>query len=130
MSVEKPLEKSIRGAFEAIFEALPPLDSPQFIDYLRTASAADLPAQVVARAYRQLCTAGREEAAQATVTRLVGSEYKYHYLASVRRLAKHSIGMRCKDYFRARKCFEHLSLCGEPEQTLDELRLSLCITSR
>lgn len=91
MSVEKPLEQSIRGAFEAIFEALPPLDSPQFIDYLRTASAANLPAQVVTRAYRQLCTAGRDEAAQATLVRLVGSEYKYHYLASVRRLAKHSI---------------------------------------
>jgi hypothetical protein len=91
MSVEKPLERSIRGAFDVIFEALPPLGSTQFIDYLRTASAADLPAQVVARAYRQLCIAGRDEAAQATLVRLVGSDNKYHYLASVRRLAKNSI---------------------------------------
>src|SRR5947209_2978358 len=91
MSVDSPLERSTQGAFDAIFEALPPLDSPQFIDYLRTASAAELPAQVVARAYRQLCTAGRDEAAQATLVRLVGSDNKYHYLASVRRLAKHSI---------------------------------------
>jgi hypothetical protein len=91
MSVDKPLEWSIQGAFDEIFEALPPLDSSQFINYLRTASAAELPAQVVARAYRQLCMAGSDEAAQATLIRLVGSDNKYHYLASVRRMAKHSI---------------------------------------
>lgn len=33
------------------------------------------------------------------------------------------LGMRCKDYLKARKCSERLSLSGEPEQTLDELRL-------
>jgi hypothetical protein len=91
MSVDKPLERSIQGAFDAIFEALPPLDSPQFIDHLRTASAAELPAQVVARAYRQLYTAGMDEVAQATLVRLVGSDNKYHYLAAVRRLAKYSV---------------------------------------
>jgi DNA-directed RNA polymerase specialized sigma24 family protein len=91
MSLDKPLERSIQGAFDAIFEALPPLSSPQFIDHLRTASAADLPAQVVARAYRQLCIAGMDDAARAALARLVGNDDKYHYLASVRRLAKHSV---------------------------------------
>lgn len=91
MSLDNPLERSSRGAFDAIFEALPPLDSPQFIDRLRNASATELPAQVVARAYRQLCAAGRDEAAQAALARLVASENKYHYLTSVRRLAIRSI---------------------------------------
>jgi transposase-like protein len=38
--------------------------------------------------------------------------------------------MRCKDYFRARKCVEYLLLSGDPEQALDELRLTSCVTPR
>jgi hypothetical protein len=38
--------------------------------------------------------------------------------------------MRCKDYFLARKCFEYLFLGGNPEQALDELRLTSRVTSR
>lgn len=37
--------------------------------------------------------------------------------------------MSCKDYFEARKVFEHLSLSGDPEQRSDKLRLPLRITS-
>ena len=28
--------------------------------------------------------------------------------------------MRCKDYFRARKCFEYLLLGSDPEQSLED----------
>jgi hypothetical protein len=37
--------------------------------------------------------------------------------------------MRCEDYFQARECFEQLSLCGDTEQALDDLRLPLRIAS-
>jgi hypothetical protein len=38
--------------------------------------------------------------------------------------------MRCKDYFRAQKCYEYLLLSGDPEQRCDERRLPSCITPR
>lgn len=38
--------------------------------------------------------------------------------------------MRCKNYFRARKCFEYLSPGGDPEQALDEYRLPSRVASR
>jgi hypothetical protein len=87
MKLEQPLTGTVADIFQGIFEALPPLDSPQYIAPLNTASATDLPAQVLARAYRQLCAAGSEDASRATLTRLVGSGGKYGYLAAVRRLA-------------------------------------------
>jgi hypothetical protein len=37
-------------------------------------------------------------------------------------------GMRCKDYFRARKSVECLSLSGNPEQRNDEERLPSRVT--
>jgi len=37
--------------------------------------------------------------------------------------------MRCKDYLKARKRIERLSLIGGPEQTLEKLRLPSCSTS-
>jgi hypothetical protein len=37
--------------------------------------------------------------------------------------------MRCEDYFQTWKCFERRSLSGDLEQTLDEPRLPLGITS-
>ncbi|MCA1568279.1 MAG: hypothetical protein LC803_22070 [Acidobacteria bacterium] len=63
------------------------MDSAQYLELLETATAADLPAQVLARAYRHLCVAGCEGAANATLARLVGSGGRYGYLASLRRLA-------------------------------------------
>jgi hypothetical protein len=38
--------------------------------------------------------------------------------------------MRCKDYFRAQKFFEYLSLSGDPEQRGDKRRLPSCIAFR
>jgi DNA-directed RNA polymerase specialized sigma24 family protein len=87
MKLEQPLTETAAETFNKVFEALPPLDSPQYIALLDTASAAELPAQVLARAYRQLCAAGSEEAARLTLKRLVGSGGKFGYLAAVRRLA-------------------------------------------
>lgn len=87
MTLDRSLTETTADMFSRVFEALPPLDSPQYIELLETASAAELPAQVLARAYRQLCVAGCEDAANATLARLVGSGGKYGYLAALRRLA-------------------------------------------
>jgi hypothetical protein len=75
-------------AFRTIFEALPPLDSPEYFEHLRMAAAQELPAQVLVRAYRQLSAARRTEAAHATLERLLGHDEKYGYLKAVRFLAK------------------------------------------
>ena len=87
MKLEQSLREPVADTFNRVFEALPPLNSPQYIALLNSASATDLPAQVLARAYRQLCAAGSEDASRATLARLVGSGGKYGYLAAVRRLA-------------------------------------------
>jgi hypothetical protein len=39
-------------------------------------------------------------------------------------------GMRCKDYYQAQNCFDYLLLSNDPEQTLDELRLTSSVTPR
>lgn len=72
--------------YNRIFSELPPLNSSEYMTLLETASASDLPAQVLARAFRQLIVSGSEIAANATLARLVGSK-QYVYLAAVRRLA-------------------------------------------
>jgi hypothetical protein len=72
--------------YNRIFSELPPLGSTEYMTLLETASASDLPAQVLARAFRQLVVSGSEVAANATLARLVGSK-KYDYLTAVRRLA-------------------------------------------
>lgn len=92
MTLDQSSAEIAANTFNRIFAALPPLTSPQYIELLETASAADLPAQVLARAYRHLCAAGCEGAANATLARLVGSGGKYGYLASLRRLAFREVG--------------------------------------
>lgn len=72
--------------FDAIFSGLPPLDSAEYLELLDNASVKQLPAQVLARAYRQLAASGSEEAANATLVRLVGDE-RYDYVAIIRKLA-------------------------------------------
>jgi hypothetical protein len=74
--------------FREIFEALPRLGSPEYLEYLRTADASALPAQVLVRAYRQLALAGMDDAAKSTLARLLGQEDKYGYLSPVRLFAK------------------------------------------
>jgi hypothetical protein len=81
------LPDQLRSAdYEKIFAALPPLDSQEYIEYLETASTEELPAQVIVRAYRQLCNARREDAMRATLDRLV--DHQYGYLKPIRHLAK------------------------------------------
>jgi hypothetical protein len=73
--------------FEALFAALPPLGSPEYLEYLRTARSDALPAQVLVRAYRQLCSAKREEAMRLTLDRLFIPANLRH----IRRLANHRV---------------------------------------
>lgn len=93
MSVETSSAASDRrGAdFESIFLALPPLGSAEYLDVLDKASVRELPAQVLARAFRQLATAGSDEAAEASLNRLV-ADSRFDYLKAIRGLAKkHSV---------------------------------------
>lgn len=60
-------------SFDEIFSSLPPLGSAEYLERLRTASTEELPAEVLARAYRLLAGDG-EEAAAATLTRLLGEK--------------------------------------------------------
>lgn len=39
---------------EIIFQSLPPLDSPEFIQFVKTAAVSDLPPEVLVRVFRQL----------------------------------------------------------------------------
>lgn len=80
--------ESVARAFEEIFSTLPPLDSPAYLRMLDTAAPEELPAQVLVRAYRQLCSAGVEAPARATLERLVASPYRSFYLAGIHRLAQ------------------------------------------
>ncbi len=62
---------------ERIFQALPALGSPAYLELLKIASAEQFPAEVLVRAYRQLKTG---PAADATLVRLVAQDNKYGYL--------------------------------------------------
>lgn len=88
MDIKQPPHTGANERFDAIFEALPPLDSPEYLKHLETATTARLPAQVLARAFRQLCAAGVEPVASATLARLLSKDNQYGYLKVVRRLAK------------------------------------------
>jgi DNA-directed RNA polymerase specialized sigma24 family protein len=70
---------------EELFQKLPPLDSQDYLMHLKSASARDLPAPVLVRAYRQL-RAG--PAAEATLTRLLGHNEKYGYITPLYRAAE------------------------------------------
>lgn len=66
----------------AIFEALPPRNSQEYLRHLRTAETADLPAQVLVRAYRECAAEDWEEARDATFNRLARelSPGRFEYL--------------------------------------------------
>ena len=76
---------------ERIYDSLPPLGSPEYVRKLKTATAHELPAQVLVRAYRQLRSG---PAADATLARLLGYNEKYGYItplynAAKRRISRH-----------------------------------------
>jgi DNA-directed RNA polymerase specialized sigma24 family protein len=73
---------------EQIYNALPPLSSAEYMEKVKTASAAELPAPVLVRAYRQLKSG---PAADATLGRLLGYNAKYGYLTPLYKAAKRRI---------------------------------------
>ncbi|HZS08492.1 MAG TPA: hypothetical protein VFD58_26900 [Blastocatellia bacterium] len=75
--------------FDAIFASLPPPGSPEYLDHLRQADAPTVPAQVLVRAFRQLKAAAQEEAAAATLARLMDENNQY--LKVVRHLSKRQV---------------------------------------
>ncbi len=80
---------------DELFEKLEPLTSPAYIAQLKTAPAAELPPQVLVRAYRQLQKGS--PAAEATLDRLLAMDDKYGYLAPLRKAAANRISD--DDYF-------------------------------
>jgi DNA-directed RNA polymerase specialized sigma24 family protein len=56
------------GPLEGAFQALPPLDSSEYLEYIRGADKVDLPPEVLVRAFRQLPP--ESKASKATLQRL------------------------------------------------------------
>jgi hypothetical protein len=88
-----PLQTSAAAAksYETIFAALPPLDSPEYLHLLDTATASELPAPVLVKSFRQLADAGADAAASVTLERLVASSHRETYLLVVRKLARQRV---------------------------------------
>ena len=80
---------------DELFAKLPPLTSPEYLERLKSASAAELPAQVLVRVYRQLDKVS--PIAEATLTRLLAMDDKFGYLAPLWRFAADR--MTDDDYF-------------------------------
>jgi len=76
--------------FRGLFLKLPPLGSREYLNLLKTASKTELPAQILARAYRQLALSGNNDAADATLERLIASP-EYDYLQCVRNMAERRV---------------------------------------
>lgn len=87
---------------ERIFQSLPPLNSQEYLDLLKTASATELPAEVLVRAFQELGCTGR--AAEATLGRLLTQNARYGYLTPLRRLAERRVTAR--DWFDAGYLFD------------------------
>ena len=80
---------------DRIFRSLPPLDSPEYLSLLNTASAAELPAGVLVRVYRSL--GGRGRAAEATLRRLLTQSEHNQYLLPLVQMAERRLSAR--DWF-------------------------------
>lgn len=88
---DDPPPPSHQRRFHELYAALPPLLSRDYLAHLRAAGAADLPPQVLVRAYRELRASPQPDAQQAadeTLERLLGRDDEYHYLSAVWRLAR------------------------------------------
>lgn len=62
---------------ERVFNDLPALGSTEYLEFIQTATAEELPPEVVVRAYRQLVEAGQQEAARLTRDRLFDPKHDY-----------------------------------------------------
>lgn len=86
---EEPLANRLRTV-EQVFRALPPLGSPQYIEHISSATARELPPEVLARALRQLPTnSAGFDATWARLTRRQGKRWEYFLpvTAQARRMA-------------------------------------------
>jgi hypothetical protein len=84
---EQSFEEAPVTSFQALFAVLPPLGSPEYLEYLRNARPETLTAQVLVRAYRQLCSDKRDDAMRATLDRLFVPANLKH----IRRLARQQV---------------------------------------
>lgn len=89
-------QDSERDRNERIYRSLPKLGSDEYMLLLRQASAADLPAPVLVRAYQQL---GQGAPAEATLGRLLTNDETYGYLRPLRSMARRKVSSR--DWFSA-----------------------------
>lgn len=80
---------------DRVFQALPPLGTPEYVAYVRKADPKEVPPQVLARAFRQLQP--NSEAANVTLTRLIGEHDQTGYLGTVWRLAEKWRAKRRRD---------------------------------
>ena len=93
---EGPLVDRLRTV-EQVFRALPPLGSPQYIERISSATARELPPEVLARALRQLPTKSAGfDATWARLTRRQGKRWEYFLpvMAQARRMA---VGVHDRD---------------------------------
>jgi hypothetical protein len=95
MTATGSAQESEQDRNERIFRSLPQLGSSEYMSLLKTATAGDLPAPVLVRAYRQL---GQGAAAEATLARLLVSD-DYGYLRPLENLARRKVSNR--DWFDA-----------------------------
>jgi len=84
---------------EAIFQALPPLGSDEYLGHIRSAPFSDLPPEVLARAFRQLPP--ESEASKATLARLFlrRSDGSWDYLGPLVRYARRQSRMAKRDSY-------------------------------
>ena len=97
---EGPLADRLRTV-EQVFRALPPLGSAQYIEHISSATARELPPEVLARALRQLPTnSAGFDATWARLTRRQGKRWEYFLpvMAQARRMA---VGVHDHDDVRA-----------------------------
>jgi len=89
VAAEGPITQAL--SLEIAFERLPPLGSPEFIQFVQAAPAADLPPEILVRAFRQLPVGS--DASTATLDRLFkksGADWEYlrPLIACARRRSK------------------------------------------
>lgn len=82
---------------DRFYRSLPRLGSPEYLTLLKTAPAAELPAEVLVRAFRTLGAAG--PAAEATLGRLLTENEQYGYLRPLVHMAERRV--RARDWFDA-----------------------------
>lgn len=104
-SLHRPTSTPPESAYERherIFQQLPPLGSQEYRNLLKTATAAELPAEVLVRAFQALGCTGR--AAEATLRRLLTQNARYGYLKPLKRMAERRVMPR--DWFSADDLFD------------------------